>query len=91
MPFRLISVFFIGQGIKYIEPNLDLWSKWCLVDLDRLKSAITKSVQVWQNALPDIGVSWFDEKLLKLAGLCDPILCRFGNGEIAVAPSGAKR
>lgn len=81
--------YFISLGIKRIEPNLNLWTKWSLEDLERLKAAIKDTQLVWQENFPEVGITWFDEKLLMLTGHCLPELCRFGKGEIAVAPGGA--
>lgn len=82
--------FLHDLGVTAIDPSLDLWTKWAAADVDRLENAIARAAGVWHNALPNLSVSWFDEKATQLANLPtnETSRCGFGIGEIAVAPSG---
>jgi uncharacterized protein len=50
--------------------------------------------EVWAEGLPEYGLGWFDEKVVNLAEKGGSLSvdkcarCSFGDGEIAVAPSG---
>lgn len=81
--------FFRDMGVRYIEFNLNLWSEWSRSDISALEDAVAESVPLWYESLPDIGINWFDEKMLLLTGNYIHEKCGFGNGEIAVAPSGS--
>ena len=52
--------------------------------------AVARAARVWREGVPDLGVSWFDEKAARLCGidLTATARCGFGDGQIAVAPSG---
>lgn len=82
--------FLMSQGVSYVEPSLDLWARWTREDAARLEIALRQCAQIWKNSFPHFGLSWFDEKAASLARLpSEPSArCGFGNGEIAVAPSG---
>ena len=79
-----------GQGVRRVNPSLDVWARWDHADARRLSDALVRCADVWRAGLPHHAVSWFDEKAARLAGV--PInqtaRCGFGDGEIAVAPSG---
>ena len=102
-PFRVIMVvrpdtmaslpesvrFLWGLGVQRVEPSLDLWSTWTANDLDRLTHVVARLARVWQEGLPDHGITWFDEKAAHLARVpCLRTRCGFGAGELAVATSG---
>ena len=78
------------RGVHAFEPSLDLWATWTPADVVRLEEAVTQCADLWRAWLPEASVSWFDEKLAALAavplGPC--ARCRFGDGELAIAPSG---
>jgi len=77
-------------GVRRVEPSLDLWTRWSSEDEDQLVDSIAACAELWRGGLPDFSVSWFDEKLARIAGV--PMdagaRCGFGEGQIAVAPSG---
>ncbi len=77
-------------GVRQFEPSLDLWAKWTRADGQRLKAAIRQCAEFWISHLPEIGISWLDEKAASLANVprSASARCEFGHGEIAVAPSG---
>lgn len=78
-------------GVRDIEPSIDLWTAWPDEDQERLHDALTECADLWRAALPNLSISWFDEKLARFAQI--PIdecaRCGFGDGQIAVAPSGS--
>lgn len=83
------NILFLKQkGVRFIELNLDLWSEWSEEDISKLRFSISESVKVWKANLPNIGITWFDEKLLIMTGIYERDTCRFGNGDIAVSPRG---
>lgn len=77
-------------GIRRIEPSLDLWTRWEPEAIERLEAVVGRVAELWREALPDFGLSWLDEKIARLAcgGTGDSMRCAFGNGDLAVAPSG---
>ncbi len=77
-------------GIRRVDLTLDLWARWQPEDALKLELAIGRASRVWSEDLPAFGVSWFEEKAARLCGfgLRATARCGFGNGEIAVAPSG---
>jgi uncharacterized protein len=83
-------VFLRERGIRHIDPTLDVWAQWSHADATVLRRALSRCADVWRDGLPHCGISWFDEKAARLAGV--PVQrsarCGFGHGEIAVAPSG---
>lgn len=103
-PFRVVMVvrpenleflaagieFLYGLGVRRVEPSLDLWTRWEKEDGPRLESALHCCAEIWRDRLPDFGLSWFDERAAQLAGVAISATarCGFGNGEVAVAPSG---
>lgn len=82
--------FFHGMGVRAIHPTLDLWTGWSRDAIERLERAIARAARLWVRYLPDLAVSWFDEKAAHIAGvsISDCARCGFGAGEVAVAPSG---
>lgn len=82
--------FLQAIGVEQVELSLDLWTAWLPRDAGRLESALVEAAEIWRAGLPRFGVNWFNEVAVRLAGV--PILesarCSFGQGEIAVAPSG---
>lgn len=77
-------------GLRRVDLTLDLWAKWRPRDAASLERAIGAAARVWRDALPGFSVNWFDEKAGCLAGLSvgQTARCGFGDGGIAVAPSG---
>lgn len=77
-------------GVRRICPSLDVWTRWSTRDIARLEQIVGKCARLWRLGLPDLSISWFDEKAGLLARLDGPSTsrCGFGDGEIAVAPSG---
>lgn len=77
-------------GVRSIHPSLDLWTGWGVEDIARLEHIVAKCANVWRRSLPNLGLSWFDEKagMLTGASIGETSRCGFGRGEIAVAPSG---
>ncbi|HVT79159.1 MAG TPA: SPASM domain-containing protein, partial [Phycisphaerae bacterium] len=66
-----------------------LWTRWSRADAVALRRAIAQVAELWMEGLPHHALNWFDEKAAGLARLDAPSMrCGFGNGEIAVAPSG---
>ncbi|NOX58815.1 MAG: radical SAM protein [Planctomycetes bacterium] len=102
--FRVVVVVrpdtleFLADGIEYlrslgvdcIQPSLDLWTRWNKNDVARLEKMIDRCADLWRRSLPDLSVSWFDTKagMLTDAPTGKSSRCGFGQGEIAVAPSG---
>ncbi len=82
--------FLRDMGVRHVEPSLDLWTRWSAADVTRLEAAIARTADLWRDSLPDFGIGWFDEKAARLARVpvAPSARCGFGNGEIAVAPSG---
>lgn len=78
------------MGVRHIEPALDLWTIWSEADESRLTATIAKLADFWGEGLPDNSIGWFDEKTAQLARLPIPPMtrCGFGDGAVAVAPSG---
>jgi uncharacterized protein len=77
-------------GVRRFEPSLDLWTRWTREDGPRLDQAISRCAVIWRNALPNIEISWFDEMAVKIGQVpsVETARCGFGDGQIAVAPSG---
>lgn len=78
------------MGVRHIEPALDLWTNWSEADERRLASAIAALADFWGEGLPSNSIGWFDEKTAQIARLPIPptTRCGFGDGAVAVAPSG---
>jgi radical SAM protein with 4Fe4S-binding SPASM domain len=83
-------VFLRSLGVRRVEPSLDLWCCWTPEDAARLEEAVVECARVWRDGIPGFSVTWFDEKVARMAGLpvADSARCGFGDGEVAVAPSG---
>ncbi len=77
-------------GVRRWEPSLDLWTPWSLTDESALADVIGRLADLWRAGLPDHQIGWFDEKASHLARLAIPpaTRCGFGDGAVAVAPSG---
>jgi uncharacterized protein len=82
--------FLRARGVRQIETSLDLWTAWSPDARRRLQAAVRAVGELWRQGLPEHGVSWLDEKLMRLAGVPvdESARCGFGFGQIAVAPSG---
>ncbi len=78
------------RGVQRFDPTLDVWASWDRAGLKSLETGLIGAAEFWRQHLPEVGVSWFDEKAAHMLGL--PIeaspRCGFGDGEMAVAPSG---
>ena len=79
-----------SRGVRHIEPSLDLWTSWKRADSTRLEQALYRIADVWREGLPENSIGWFDEKAAHIAGLPREVTarCGFGDGELAVTPSG---
>ena len=77
-------------GVRRVEPSLDPWTSWSPEDISCLKSSIAECANLWREGLPEFSLSWFDEKLARVLGVPTETSarCGFGDGQIAVAPSG---
>jgi uncharacterized protein len=77
-------------GVRQLELSLDLWARWTLGDVENLKRAVAECARIWRRGLPVCSIGCFDEKAAMLAALPmgETARCGFGDGEIAVAPSG---
>jgi len=76
-------------GVRSIEPSLDLWTHWTHEEARVLRRAIAEAADLWLEGLPLHALSWFDEKALQLARIPAACArCGFGDGELAIAPSG---
>ena len=77
-------------GVRSICPSLDVWARWSKADIRRLRRAVAQCARLWRLGLPRLSVTWFDERAGILAGVERPATprCGFGDGEVAVAPSG---
>ena len=89
IPLGLIYLHEIG--VRHIDLSLDLWTTWSAADGRRLEQAIDRMADLWRQWLPEFSLNWFDAKVAALARL--PMSegftpCGFGDGEVAVAPSG---
>lgn len=82
--------FLKRQGVRRIEPSLDVWTEWSVEDITRLEKVVARCAEIWRKGLPFISIGWFDEKAAQLAGLPNRQgpRCGFGRGEITVAVSG---
>ena len=78
------------HGVQHVDPTLDLWARWTEADTEALQASISRCADIWRDGLPGCGISWFDEKALKLT--VSPTIssprCAYGDGQVAVAPSG---
>jgi uncharacterized protein len=83
--------FLHALGVRTVDLSLDLWTSWSSSDAHALRALITNLSKLWARWLPDFSLSWFDAKVAELAHLqktTETVRCGFGDGEIAVAPSG---
>lgn len=78
------------RGVRQFVPSLDLWTEWTTEDAANLRSSIARCADLWSGWLPEVAISWFDERTIRLLRVpCNATArCGFGAGEIAVAPSG---
>jgi uncharacterized protein len=78
-------------GVHAVNLSLDLWTSWTANDGSRLRKLVTVLSKQWARWLPKFSLNWFDSKIAEMTALQkSPAsdLCGFGDGEIAVAPSG---
>jgi radical SAM protein with 4Fe4S-binding SPASM domain len=78
-------------GIRDVDLSLNLWIAWTAGDGRRLEKNVAQAARLWRAWLPEFGLNWFDAKVGELAALPqthEDTRCGFGDGEIAVAPSG---
>ena len=82
--------FLRSLGVRHVDLTLDLWATWKPEDAFKLVQVVGEAAQVWRDGLPECSVNWFDEKAALLAGVPanHTARCGFGDGAIAVAPSG---
>ena len=82
--------FLRDLGVREIIPSLDLWADWNDDDISLLESVVHRCAELWRDNLPELSISWFDDKAGLLTGIARPecARCGFGDGELAVAPSG---
>ncbi|MBN2024706.1 MAG: radical SAM protein [Pirellulales bacterium] len=78
------------RGVRHVVPSLDLWAQWDPPAARELEAAIARAADLWHEGLPTCSISWFDEKAARLAGVgaTATARCGFGDGEVAVSPSG---
>jgi uncharacterized protein len=78
------------RGVRRIDLTLDVWASWAPDDMAPMENALVAAAELWAAGLPEAAINWFDEKAALLAGLrlAPSARCGFGDGEIAVAPSG---
>ena len=78
-------------GVRRVEPSLDLWTPWSNDAISRLETAVAECADLWREGLPEYSLGWFDEKLVLISGVPTEASarCGFGDGQIAVAPSGS--
>lgn len=78
-------------GASRFTLSLDLWTHWSADDLVRLERVVDTLADLWRSWLPHAGIDWFDTRVATLARLVSSspsTRCGFGEGELAVAPSG---
>ncbi len=78
------------RHIRQIDLSLDVWATWTSSDLIPLEAALVRTSELWRQGLPEHAINWFDEKAARLTRIpaSATARCGFGDGEIAVAPSG---
>lgn len=78
------------RGVRRFDLTLDVWAAWDSAGVEQLEEALIRTADLWQQGLPQVAINWFDEKAAHVAGIpIEPCArCGFGDGEIAVAPSG---
>ncbi|WP_425397723.1 radical SAM protein [Aeoliella sp.] len=80
-----------AMGVSHVTPSLDVWSNWSASDAKALAKSIAEAADVWAEHLPELAVSWFDEKAAALIDAPSSgctARCGFGHGQVAIAPSG---
>lgn len=80
-----------GLGVKRFTLSLDVWTTWTASDLGDLARTVESTADLWKSWLPDVSIDWFDTRIAALARLRSTgpdTRCSFGEGGIAVAPSG---
>ncbi|TSJ77016.1 radical SAM protein [Rariglobus hedericola] len=78
-------------GVTRFTLSIDVWTAWTENDLRNLAVNVDAAADLWRSWLPDVSIDWFDTRVAALAGLTSvgaSTRCGFGEGEIAVAPSG---
>ncbi len=50
------------RGLRRFDPTLDIWAAWDRAGLESLEAGLIGAAEFWRQHLPQIGVSWFDEK-----------------------------
>lgn len=78
-------------GVTRFTLSLDIWTKWTGADLANLARVVDVAADLWRSWLPAVSIDWFDTRIAALARLAPAgatTRCAFGEGEIAVAPSG---
>ena len=82
--------FLIAAGVRQFEPSLDVWAGWSQEDAAHLSETVARCARLWRDHLPDVHISWFDEKAAMLSRVpaTRTARCGFGAGEIAVSPAG---
>lgn len=78
-------------GVTRFTLSPDLWTTWTADDLTRLETIVDTLADLWRSWLPRAGIDLFDTRVASLARLAAPApapRCGFGEGELAVAPSG---
>jgi uncharacterized protein len=84
-------IYLHNMGIRHVNLSLDLWTSWSIGDGRRLENMIERAAELWHGWLPNFSLNWFDAKVGALSNiphLHEDTRCGFGEGEIAVAPSG---
>ncbi len=82
-------VFLASLGVRGIAPRLDLWSCWTKAHLQSLEHAIVDCARIWREMWPDLWITWFDERAMRISGAVpDRQAPELREGEIAVSPSG---
>ena len=78
------------RGVRQFDLTLDVWAAWDRASVEQLEEALVLTADLWQQGLPTVAINWFDEKAAHVAGITiEPCArCGFGDGQIAVAPSG---
>jgi uncharacterized protein len=78
------------RGVRRFDLTLDVWAAWDRAGVEQLEEALVRTADLWRRELPKVAINWFDEKAAHVAGIpIEPCArCGFGDGEIAVAPSG---
>lgn len=78
-------------GVARFTLSPDVWTPWSDSDLAALSQAVEQAADLWRAWLPAVSINWFDAAIARLARLDTggvDTRCAFGDGEIAVAPSG---